>query len=357
MSTTTEIPPDAAAARTPRRFDANLMALCIVVLAALPVPYLLSTPQREIAVRILLFALLSVGWNVMGGFAGQFSFGHAAFFGIGAYTSAFLLVNFGLSPWIGMALGAILAAGFAGLTGYLSFRYKLTGAYFALATLAFAEMLRNIVSHAPVVNRAAGFRVPLERDESWWMLQFAPGSVNYYFAILGLFAASMAAVILLMRSRTGYFIVAVRENEDAAASLGIDATRYKMIAVAVSGAITAVGGSFFFQFLFFIDPELAFGAAISVQILLPAIIGGTGTIWGPPIGAFILVLLGESTTNFARNPPAFLGFIEGRSGVELMIFGAVLIVIIIYLPRGVFGSLKQRYDRGALRRATAGGNP
>jgi branched-chain amino acid transport system permease protein len=325
-----------------RKADRNLIALTAVVLVALPIPVFLSTPQMEIAVRIILFALISIGWNVMGGFAGYFSFGHAAFFGIGAYTGAWLLTNWGWSPWLGMIVGATLAGLFAVLTGYLSFRYKLTGAYFALATLAFAEMLRHIATHSELVNRARGFQVPLLREHSWWMLQFPPGSPSYYFSILGLFALAMLAVIFLMRSRAGYYIVALREDEAAAASLGVSPMRYKLLAVAISGAITGVGGVFFFQFLFFVDPDLAFGASISVQAILPAIIGGTGTIWGPAIGSFVLVGLGEVTSGLTRNPPELLSFLGGRSGLELMIFGVILIVIILFLPRGLYGTIAKR---------------
>ncbi len=325
--------------------DRNLLALVVVVVVALPIPFFLSTPQTEIAVRILLFALISVGWNVMGGFAGYFSFGHAAFFGLGAYTSGWLLTNAGISPWIGMLLGAAIAGAFAVLTGWLSFRYKLTGAYFALATLAFAEMLRNIAIHTEFVNRARGFRVPIIRESSWWMLQFPPGSPNYYFAILGLFAAAMLLVILLMRSKAGYYIVAIREDEAAASSLGVSPLRYKLLAVGVSGALTGVAGVFFLQFLFFIDPEIAFGASISVQAILPAIIGGTGTIWGPAIGALLFVGLGEVTSSLTRNPPELLSFLSGRSGLDLLIFGVILILIIMFLPRGVYGAAKERFQR------------
>lgn len=325
-----------------RGADRNLLALVAVVLVAIPIPFLLSTPQIEIAVRVILFALISVGWNVMGGFGGHFSFGHAAYFGIGAYSTAWLLTNWGWSPWIGMLVGAVLAAAFAMLTGYLSFRYKLTGAYFALATLAFAEMLRHIATNNDFVNRSAGFQVPLLRGGSWSMLQFRPGSPNYYFIILALFVLSMVVVIMLMRSRSGYYIVALREEEAAAASLGVNPMRYKLLAVAISGAITAIGGAFFFQFLFFIDPALAFGAGVSVQAILPAIIGGTGTIWGPAIGSLILVGLSEVTAGLTRNPPELLAFLDGRAGLDLMIFGVILILIIMFLPRGLYGTIAAR---------------
>lgn len=325
-----------------RAGDNNLIALAIVVLVAIPIPFVLSTPQTEVAVRVVLIALISVGWNVMSGFGGHFSFGHAAYFGIGAYTTAWLLSNWGWSPWLGMAVGAVLASAFAVLTGYLCFRYRLTGAYFALATLAFAEMLRQIATNSDFLNRAAGFQVPLLRGDSWWMLQFRPGSPRYFFVVLGLFGVAMVAVIVLVRRRAGYYIVALREDEAAAASLGVDPMRYKLLTVAISGAITSVGGAFYFMFLFFIDPDLAFGVDISVQAILPAIIGGTGTIWGPVLGALILVSLGEVTSGLTRSPPELLSFLEGRSGADLMIFGVVLILIIMFMPRGLVGTITER---------------
>lgn len=325
-----------------RTGDKNLLALVVVVLLAVPVPFLLSAPQMEVAVRVVLVALISVGWNVMSGFGGHFSFGHAAYFGIGAYSTAWLLSNWGWSPWLGMGVGAVLAAGFAVLTGYLCFRYRLTGAYFALATLAFAEMLRQITTNSEFVNRTTGFQVPLLRGDSWQMLQFRPGSPKYFFVILGLFTAAMVVVIVLIRRRPGYYIVALREDEAAAASLGVNPMRYKLLTVAISGAITSAGGAFYFMFLFFIDPELAFGADISVQAILPAIIGGTGTIWGPALGALILVSLGEVTASLTRSPPQLLSFLDGRSGSDLLIFGVVLILIILFLPRGLVGTIAER---------------
>lgn len=322
--------------------DGNLFVLAIVVLLAVPIPSLLSLSQMEVAVRVVLVALISVGWNVMGGFGGYFSFGHAAFFGIGAYSTAWLLTEWGWSPWLGMAVGAVLAAGFAVLTGFLCFRYRLTGAYFALATLAFAEMLRQIATNSEFVNRAAGFQVPLRGGESWWMLQFRPGSPRYFYIILGLFTVAMVVVIVLIRRRAGFYIVALREDEAAAASLGVDPMRYKLLTVAISGAITSLGGAFYFMFLFFIDPDLAFGVDISVQAILPAIIGGTGTIWGPVVGAVILVSLGELTSGLTRSPPELLSFLDGRSGADLVVYGIVLIVIILFLPRGLVGTVADR---------------
>jgi len=333
-----------------RGVDRNLLALAVVCLVLLPVPQLLdTTSEQQTAVRFLLFALFGVAWNVMGGFAGQFSFGHAAYFGIGAYTTAELLVERDLSPWVGMAVGAALAAAFAVLTSFLAFRYRLRGAYFALATFAFAEMLRLIVARLEPLNAARGLRVPLEPGSSLWRLQFPAGDPAYFYVILALLAAGMVVVILLMRSRAGTYILAVREDETAAEAAGVHPMRYKLLAVAVSAALTAVAGAYYVQFFFFIDPNLAFGPAVSVQILLPAIIGGVGTIWGPAIGGVLLGAIAEISQRLVRDPPGALEFLQGRAGLDLMIYGTVVIVIILALPRGIWPGVRDLVARAVPR--------
>jgi branched-chain amino acid transport system permease protein len=326
-----------------KRMDRNLLALVVLVVVLIPVPLFLSTTsQQEIAVRFLLFALLGVAWNVMGGYAGLFSFGHAAYFGLGAYASGYLLVKHDISPWVGMAAGAALAAGFGVLTGFLSFRYRLRGAYFALATFAFAEMLRLIAEKLEFVNASRGLRVPLESGSSLAKLQFPSGDPGYFWVILTLLALALLAVILLMRGRLGAYLLAVREDEQAAAASGVDVTRTKLIAIAVSAALTAVAGSFYVQFFFFVNPDLAFSAAVSVQILLPAIIGGVGTIWGPAIGGALLAAIAELSKSLVDSPPSALSFLDGRTGLDLMVYGAVLVLIILLLPRGIYPALRQR---------------
>ncbi|MFT5221974.1 MAG: branched-chain amino acid transport system permease protein [Glaciecola sp.] len=320
----------------------DLAVLLVGVLLLLPVGFLVDGPNRTAAVRVLYTALFGVAWNMMAGFGGHFSFGHAAYFGIGAYTGAVLLVNHGVSPWIGMVVGAVVAVCFAVATAFASFHYKLKGAYFALSTFAFAEMLRLITQSQPWLNEARGFNVPIVSGDSWWMLQFKQGSVKYYLVVLALLAVAQFAVLRLMSSKTGLFILAVREDEDAAAAAGIDPMRYKLISVAVSAAITAVTGVFVTQFLFFVDPDLAFGGVVSVAILLPAIVGGVGTTWGPIVGAGILVPLGEVTRSLVRNPPPGFDFLQGRSGLDQIIYALLLVFIILYLPKGVFGSLAER---------------
>jgi branched-chain amino acid transport system permease protein len=332
--------------RVPREY----LVLAAITVVLIVVPQFLEGAQLEVAVRIVLFAMLGTAWNVMAGYGGLFSFGHAAYFGIGAYSGAYLLVEHGWSPWLGMLVGMVLGAAFAVLTGYLSFRYRLTGAYFVLTTFAFAEMLRLIVLNLDVLNAALGFRVPLDREAGLADMQFPPGSNAYYYVVLFMLVVTLAVTIALMRSRNGYYIVAIRDNEEAAASLGLNPMRYKLQAVAFSGALTAAGGTFYFMFLFFIDPPLAFGAGVSVEILLPAIIGGMATVWGPLVGAALLVPLSEFATAFVRSPPSWLSFLQGRSGIALMIFGALLIAIIIFLPKGVYGTIADRVKVAQARR-------
>ncbi len=326
--------------------DLNLLAVLVGVLILAPVPALLTNFQLDIAVQILLFALLAVAWNLMGGLAGQFSFGHAAFFGIGAYTTAYLVVNRGISPWIGMLLGAALAALFGLATGFLSFRYGLKGTFFALVTFAFAEMLNLIANNFAPLNGSIGLNIPLLSGSSWAMLQFPLGSPNYYYIALGLLAVSQVVVILLMRSRTGMFIQAVREDEDAAAALGVNPLRYKLLATMISAALTALGGAFYVQYYFLINPDLAFGPNVSIQILLPAILGGVRTIWGPVIGSIIIVLLEQVTVTLVHTPPDFLSILKGRSGLDVMAYSLLLIVIIVFMPKGIFGTILANIRRG-----------
>lgn len=330
----------------PRKpWNRHLIAIGVLTLLMIPVPLLLPTSQQAIAMRVLIFALMSIGWNIMSGFGGMFSFGHASYFGLGAYTSAWLLVERNVSPWIGLVSGMVVAALFAVVSGFLALRYRLKGAYFALATFAFAEMFRLLATNSDLVNRAEGYHVPLQVDESWWWMQFAPASPNYFWIALAFVVMALVISVLFLRSRTGQFALAVRDDEDAAAALGIPVTRYKLTTMALSAAITAVAGAFYVQYYLFVDPDLAFGSAVSIQAILPAVIGGVGTIWGPVVGALILGPLSDLTTTVLRNPPEFLAFLSGRGGLDVMIYGLLLIVIILVLPQGIYTAIRERWFR------------
>ena len=328
-----------------RAISSDYYWLVAVVVVFGLVSLFLDQFQISLAILILFWALLGAAWNILGGYAGQFSFGHAAFYGIGAYTSVVLLLNFELSPWVGMLAGAALAALFALLMGYLSFRYGLKGAYFALATFAFAEMLRLIASELEIINTSIGIHVPLIGGDSWLRLQFEDTPSNFFYAILILFTFVMLVSIWVARHKVGYYFQAIREDEDAAAALGVNLLGYKVAAIVISGALTALGGAFFVQHFGYVNPNLVFGVAISIEILLRPIVGGIGTIWGPLVGAIVLTPLAEFTRNFVRNPPALLEVIEGRAGVDVMIFGVILIVIIIFMPDGIVGAAKRAREQ------------
>jgi branched-chain amino acid transport system permease protein len=318
--------------------------LAAVVLLAL-VPFVLPEDRQAVAIRTLIFAIMAVAWNIMSGYGGMFSFGHAAFFGIGAYADAYLLVTHGVSPWVAMLVGGALAAAFGVATAMASLRYRLAGSYFALATFAFAQMLLLLASNLEVLKKTVGFNIPIVANESWAKLQFTQTSKNYYWIPLGLLAAALAINIGLVHSRTGQFIMASRDDPSAAEAVGIPVLRYRLIAVAISAAITAVAGVYSAQYYLYINPDNAFGAAISIEAIVPAVIGGIGTIWGPVIGALIVGPLSEITASILRNPPAALTFLQGKSGLDVATYALLIIVIVLFLPSGIYGSLRARFSR------------
>lgn len=323
--------------------DYLMLAGLVAVLAILPV--FTSDFQLSVLITMLYWAYLGTAWNVMGGYAGQFSFGHAAFFGIGAYASTVLFVDYDVSPWLGMGVGALLAALFGAAMGFLTFRFGVKGHFFALATFAFAEMLRLIAQEWEFINASLGISLPVIGGDSWSQMLFEQTTVNYYIVILGLLTVGMVISIWIYRSKFGYYLQAIREDEEAASALGVGTLRYRVLAVAVSAAMTALGGSFFAQRFTFIDPSLAFGVAISIDILLRPIFGGAGTIWGPLVGAVLLTPLEEASRAFVRNPPELFAFIEGQTGVDVMLFGVIVIIVVIFMPDGIVGTLPTWIDK------------
>lgn len=323
----------------------HLIVLVVVAGLAAPVPLMTPDAQEAVAVRVLIFALMAVGWNLMSGFGGMFNFGNAAFFGLGAYADAYLLVNHGISPWIAMAVGAVIAAALATLVGFLTFRYRVKGAYFALATFAFAEMLRLVAANSDLVNRAVGYNIPILPESSWWMLQFEAGDPRYYWIGLGLLVLALLVTIVYLRSRSGQYTIAIRDDEIAAQSLGINVLRYRVTTMALSAAITSVAGAFYVQYYLFVDPDLAFGSAQSIQSILPAVVGGVGTLWGPVIGALVLGPLSDVTATLLRTPPEFLSFLIGRNGLDIILYAILLIVIMLLMPKGIYGTIRDRIRR------------
>ncbi len=324
---------------------AALLGGAIVLILLLILPQYLDAYLVDIAIFTLFWAYLGMAWNILGGYTGQFSFGHAAYYGIGAYASTWLLVTLHVNPWVGMLIGGLLAMAFGLFTGFVSWRYGLKGPYFALATFAFAEMLRLLTSNWDVVNRSLGLQIQLIGGNSWLAFQFEADKRPYYYVILGFLLLTLLLTFFLARSKVGYYWQAIREDEDAAASLGVNTLRYKLLAMALSAFLTALGGTFYAQYVFFIEPDLVFGVRTSVDILLRPLIGGIGTVFGPLVGGVVLTPLSELTRAFVRQPPPFLGFLKGRSGVDLMFFGAILVVVIMYVPEGVVGWIQERWHK------------
>jgi branched-chain amino acid transport system permease protein len=302
----------------------------VLVAGLLIVPPFLSPYFLEILISVLLFAYLGSAWNILGGYAGQFSFGHAAYFGLGAYTSTLLFLRLGVSPWLGMLAGGVLAAAFGLGAGYLSFRYGLRGPYFSLVTLAFAEMLRVIAVNTKAVGSSLGLVIP-SREAAPASFVFA-GKLPYYYVILTMALLAVVITRRLEASRLGYALRAVRENEDAAEAAGVDALGMKLRAMALSSFLTALGGTFYAQYFAYIDPTITFGPAVSIQGLLQAIVGGAGTAVGPLIGSFVLTPISELSR----------AAIRGRAGVDVMVYGLVLILVISFLPNGLMGLVRRR---------------
>ncbi|WP_432532963.1 branched-chain amino acid ABC transporter permease [Kineococcus arenarius] len=346
MTTTSVHAPTAAPLRTARSraiaWDWVLLVAVLLVGASLPL--FLPPAELNIAVRVLVFALMGIGWNIMSGFGGLFSFGHAAYFGIGSYAAAYLLVEHGISPWLGLLAGMVLSAAAAVGISYLAFRYRLQGAYYAMSTFAFAEMLRLFVTGNDALQRTVGFTVPVLQGSSLGMFQFPAGSPSYYWLGLLMVVLALAVSIAFVRSRAGRFTLATRDDELAASAVGIDTLRHKLTAVAISAAITAAAGVLYFQYYMFIDPDLAFGAHVSNNAIITAVVGGSGTVWGPLVGAVVMAPLSDLTAAFLREPPAALSFLAGHGGLDIVLYAVILIAFVILLPKGLYGTARAKLD-------------
>jgi len=319
------------------------LAIAVFTLLMLPLPYLLHSDfQLNFVIMVLFAAYLGQAWNVLGGYGGQFSFGHAAFFGTGAYATAVLQISFGVNPWVAM-LGSALGGALVGLVvGFLSFRYGLRGSYFALVTLAFAEVLRLLANTFAVTGAGVGLLIPLRQSAGNFQFTERAG---FFYVILALTLLSLLIAFWLERSRFGAWLIAVRENESAARALGVNAFRVKLTAITLSGTMAGIGGAFYAQMFLFIDPPLAYGPAMSVEMLLVPIIGGMGTLFGPLLGAGVLHLVGELAKS-----------VTGKAvGLDLVLYGALLVIMVLFLPNGLFG-LARSVLRRLRRPAREGGD-
>jgi branched-chain amino acid transport system permease protein len=308
----------------------------IAVVAALLVAYPLvvkaSLPQT-IGILALTMAIAATGWNVLGGYAGQISFGHAVFFGTGMYGTT-LLVTDGWSPWLTMLPMALLAAGFGVLIGLPTFRLR--GHYFSIATLAIGMMVMSVLPNIKPLGATDGLTVPL-LDEGFWNITFSlRDKTEYYYTALGLFAAATAVTWWFLRGRIGSYLEAIRDDEFAAAAIGVPVRRYKLYAVAMSAALTSVAGSFHVMVVLFVDPASSSDLSLSTLIALVAVVGGAGSMWGPLLGAWLVIALQEYTRTYLST--------TGRT-IDLMMFGALIILVAVVDPRGLTSLVSRAYRR------------
>jgi branched-chain amino acid transport system permease protein len=326
-------PETAAAARpTPAR-RAGVYLLAALILLALLFPAVFQLPyHRDVAIKILLYAMLAQAWNILAGYCGQISLGHAVFFGAGAYTSSVLQMAVGLNPWLGLVAGVALAVALSQVIGYPCFRLR--GHYFAIATIAIGEIVHTIAINWEFIGGARGLTLPI-RPDSLAAFQFHGSKYLYYYIVLALTAVCFLVTWRIERARIGYYLRAIREDAGAAQSVGIPVTRYKQAAMAFSAAFMAVGGTFYAQYVLYLDPDSVFPLALSILVCLLAVVGGVGTLWGPLVGAALMIPLSE----FTRVQWGGTG-----SAVDLLVYGALLTIVAVFQPSGLVG-LVRRWGR------------
>ncbi|HWQ78318.1 MAG TPA: branched-chain amino acid ABC transporter permease [Anaerovoracaceae bacterium] len=315
----------------------NKVISVVLVLVFLILPQILDNPYLlHIFILIFLYAASAGAWNIIGGYGGQVSLGHVAFFGIGAYTTALLYNYFGITPWLGMLVGAVIAAVVSGLISYPCF--KLRGPFFTLATLAFAEVLRLLCIWArPVTGGQVGVTILFK--PSFLNFQFLGKAPYYYIAFLLMLVIYLVS-LYIERSKFGYYLTALKEDHEAAEALGINTARCKLYATLISGFLTSICGSFYTQLLLFIEPHSVFTSTLSNQFAMMAVVGGSGTAIGPIIGSFILTPLNE----------LLRGALGGKfMGLNFVIFGLILILVVTFMPNGIVGFCKS-FSRKLLKK-------
>jgi branched-chain amino acid transport system permease protein len=317
----------------------GLLSIAALAAIALVLPLVVkSSFATDIFIRILLFSFLGVAWNLMGGYAKQLSLGHAAYFGLGAYTSTLMQVNYGISPWIGMIAGGVVAMLASLPIGWLCFRLR--GPYFTIATIATAQALMLIfLKFRDFAWGAEGTTIP-NLGNAPLMMQFEAKSAYYYVA-LGLLAVGLLITYAIEKSWMGYYLVAIGEDEDAAEAIGVDAPSMKRYIYMISAFLTALGGTFYTQYIYFIDPATAFSFNISIEAALVSIVGGIGTLWGPVIGTILL----ETTSTLLQS---WLG--SSLGGLQLTVYSLILMAVILWRPTGLMGIVTDAYQRYLNRR-------
>lgn len=303
---------------------------CIALsVAVILLPYITENVYYlDFLIKVLFFAVVAGAWNISCGYAGALSLGHSAFFGIGAYTSTLLFLHLGTSPWLGMLVGGLLATLFAILIGYLSFR--LHGPFFVLSTIATAEVLRMTSIHwKSLTDGSEGLSIPFQ--PSWANFIFR-SRMEYLYIVMGFMILVVVLTYLLEQSKYGYYLTAMRGDEDAAEIIGINTMGMKIMATAISAFLTATGGTIYAQYILYIEPNSVFGIDFSVNVALISIIGGMGTIWGPVLGSFLITPLGQYLRGW---------FGGSYMGLHLIIYGLLLIIVVLFIPEGIVSAFSR----------------
>jgi len=310
----------------------KLMIGAFFLIALLVLVWKLPTTYQHLMISFFIGMMLGQSWNISGGYGGLFSFGHAAFFGAGAYTSSLLFARIGVNPWAGMFAGALIAVVLAFFIGFIFLRLK--GIYFAIATLAFAEVLRiGAVNLKKFTGGEEGIifkKTPSIYVFGFEFLNFTEKMSFVYVALL-IVLVLFLITFLLTNSKWGYYLIANREDEDVAESLGINTLNCKVLSLALSAFFTSIAGSFYSNYMAMVAPEPVFGSEVSLECVLVAIMGGIGTLWGPVVGSLIYIFLTELVTSFFGE-------------FHLLIHGALLIVFIMFLPYGAIGEIRRLFD-------------
>ncbi len=299
----------------------------LTLLALLAIPFAIQSPfVYHLAVLLCIFGALATAWNIVGGYAGQLSLGHAVFYGIGSYAATLLVINFGISPWIGMFVGAAISIVAAAVIAYPTLRLR--GPFFSLATIAFLEVCRLLTVHEEAwTGGSAGLNLPLNIGLKWMVFREKSA---YLLIAFGFLLVTLWAAWLIRRSRFGFYLIAVREREDAARAVGVNAVRAKLAAAVVSAALTSMIGSFHAMYLTFIDPSAAFSLELSIQIAMFALIGGLGSVAGPLAGTVLVLPVAE----LARGWLSAFG-----NGTHGFVYGVILVLVVLFIPRGLVGHL------------------
>ena len=311
------------------------LAAGLIALPQVSGSYVLS-----LATLALYFAFPGQAWNVMMGFAGQLSLGHSLYVGLGAYAAAALFVKFGIGPWAGLWVAMALCVAAGAAIGLLEFRFGISGVYFALLTIAFAEFTRIGFDHIDWLGGPGGLFLKVGQRTSWDLADLRGTPAMFYYVMLALTAGAFALCAWLLRSRAGYYWQAIREDEDAARALGINTFRWKLLAVAISAAMTSLAGVFFAFYYNNLFPEQIFHISQSIEIILGPIVGGVGTLFGPILGAVLLTTLADSLNNLV----SAIGL--DIPGVKQVFYGVILLLVVMFLPDGIWPPLAKRLGLG-----------